>query len=541
MKAVTVIMLAAVLIPVFSIALADTTNTIPGSSNATLQEMKQKWSDTGYGDLSGTETYAMMKFKSEQIQEWHATRYSVNPLASEGTVGSENTTGSNSLLPLLSYIPKERDQANCGNCWVWGTTGAVELVLHKQAQISDRISIQYVNSNYHNGGKYPYSEDVFACNGGWPEYVADFYLYSGELGGKKILVPWKNENASYADVKGSEIGHTIIPPSSIKTTPNYPISNMTIQTVKTVNVSWIQAKENIKHQIDNGNAVIFCFFLPDEAAWNSYRRFWKYGDEQNDYFPMDQFVQTPFSDETGGGHAVVLTGYQDYGDHGYWEVLNSWGAPDNRPNGVFYIDMYMDYSAKYPNNIQAMYFETVDLKPTATPPDPVSMTLTLLPGWNLISTPKTLRPGNNTYSIFEQVDSAGHSMYTCDPGSGWKKAVPDAEFEPLQGVWVYANTTTMVQLFFDQDPLRSPKTRPLLQGWSTIGFSGATPVSANATLMSVQDQWNYLIPFDSTKQSYEETIIKGESGSHAPSYLMQPGQGYWLYMAGNGTLSGLTI
>jgi len=78
----------------------------------------------------------------------------------------------------------------------------------------------------------------------------------------------------------------------------------------------------------------------------------------------------------------------------------------------------------------------------------------------------------------------------------------------------------------------------LFQGWSTIGFSSTTPISANATLLSVQDQWNYLIPFDSKTQSYTDTIIKGESGAHSPSYMMQPGGGYWLYMAVNGTLSG---
>ncbi len=132
-------------------------------------------------------------------------------------------------------------------------------------------------------------------------------------------------------------------------------------------------------------------------------------------------------------------------------------------------------------------------------------------------------------------------MYTYDPVSGWVKIEPSDQWKPLQGAWIYANTTTTIPLVFHSDPIRSPPARTLHQGWSTIGYSGTTPVSANATLMSVQNQWNYLIPFDSTKQAYGETIIKGESGSHSPSYLMQPGQGYWLYMAENGTLSGITI
>lgn len=511
------------------------------SPDSNFSGLKQEWTGLGFENVPVTGTYITMKFTPDEISEWYHTRYQTNPAASEGLLQGEGSNGSKSLLRYLSYIPKEWDQAYCGNCWIWGTTGAMEVALSAQANVTDRLSIQYMNSNYHNGGKYPFSKSEFACDGGWPEYVADFYMYSGEFGGKRILVPWNNSNASYADVKGSEIGHTIVDPANIQTNPHYPVTSFTVQTVKTTNVSWKQAKENIKCQIDNNKAVIFAFMLPDSAAWDSFRRFWGYGDEKDDYFRMDQYTSRSY-DETngGGGHAVVLTGYQDYGDHGYWECLNSWGTTNSRPNGLFYIDMNMDYSAKYANEIQAMYFETVDLTGGQPSPDPSSMTLTLLPGWNLVSTPKTLKKENDTFAIFGGVDSAGHSLYTCDPVSGWKKAQPTDTFSPLTGIWIYANTTSTIQLQFDTDPIRSPPVRSLFQGWSTIGSSATTPISVHATLASVDSLWNYLIPFDSKAQRYGETIIKGESGAHSPSYLMQPGSGYWIYMAGNGTLSAVS-
>lgn len=36
---------------------------------------------------------------------------------------------SRSLLNHLSYMPAERDQGSCGNCWVWAGTGVLEVAL----------------------------------------------------------------------------------------------------------------------------------------------------------------------------------------------------------------------------------------------------------------------------------------------------------------------------------------------------------------------------------------------------------------------------
>jgi hypothetical protein len=45
-------------------------------------------------------------------------------------------------------------------------------------------------------------------------------------------------------------------------------------------------------------------------------------------------------------HYVIIVGYHDTGDPdtSYWVVLNSWGAPANRPDGTFRLKMYMNYN-----------------------------------------------------------------------------------------------------------------------------------------------------------------------------------------------------
>ncbi len=47
-----------------------------------------------------------------------------------------------------------------------------------------------------------------------------------------------------------------------------------------------------------------------------------------------------------GRHAVLCVGYHDEDpnpDNHYWLILNSWGAPSGRPNGLFRIRLYGDY------------------------------------------------------------------------------------------------------------------------------------------------------------------------------------------------------
>lgn len=172
-------------------------------------------------------------------------------------------------------------------------------------------------------------------------------------------------------------------------------------------------------------------------------------------------------------------------------------------------------------------------------PAPRPNVITLKEGWNFVSTPKRLSAGNNTAAIFDAVDTAGHSIFRYDASSGWHAMGPQDAVLPLDGIWIYSNDSIEVALDFDTYPVQLPPTKQLYAGWNAIGFSDTFPTSAKNTLLSVQDLWTTLIGFDAESQGYEVSIINGATDSHSEEREMVPGQGYWLYMRGNGALAAI--
>ena len=117
---------------------------------------------------SSSEPHAFMRPSSSQIKEWN-DQYRSEKSAVVTSSASVKTTGGEtamSLLEFLNYNPAERNQQMCGNCWVWTSTGAIEIAHAVQNNVFDRISIQYVNSKYNNGGNSPFNPANFACQSG---------------------------------------------------------------------------------------------------------------------------------------------------------------------------------------------------------------------------------------------------------------------------------------------------------------------------------------------------------------------------------------
>ena len=82
-------------------------------------------------------------------------------------------TESYSILDLLEYIPKERSQGRCGNCWAWPSTSVLAIALNVQKGIKDRLSVQFMNTcgEDYTSGMYK----IECCGGGTLEMLADFY------------------------------------------------------------------------------------------------------------------------------------------------------------------------------------------------------------------------------------------------------------------------------------------------------------------------------------------------------------------------------
>ncbi|MCJ7444713.1 MAG: SBBP repeat-containing protein, partial [Methanotrichaceae archaeon] len=268
-------------------------------------------------------------------------------------------TASFSLLSYLTYTPSERDQGNCGNCWVWAGTGCTEIDLAVQDGIQDRLSIQYTNSKY-NGG----SGSGYACCGGGPYEFVSFYNTEGKV------IPWSNSNAQWQDGPTGCVGSTTVPWTSISTNPNYQLTSIIATTIPTVGVGQPTAINNIKNVLMQNKPVHFAFWYPTSTAWNSFFSFWNTQPETAIWNPDIACGQ---SAGTGyGGHAVLCVGWDETTDpsNPCWIMVNSWGTgpSNNRPNGIFRVKMNMNYDCNYPGWTYAYRFYTFDID-WATPPN----------------------------------------------------------------------------------------------------------------------------------------------------------------------------
>jgi len=303
-------------------------------------------------DSTGSQPLTIMKPTPAQKAKWLAN-YKKAPRIPIDTSAKSRLltapTGSKNLLSLLEYTPIQRNQGYCGNCWAWAGTGVMEIALNVQKGIRDRLSVQYLNSNFESGAT--------ACCGGWLGDVADFYSSTG------ITIPWSNTGASYADTYPPGCG-SIIPASSIATDPHYNISSISEVVIPTQGLTESEAVANIKSVLDQDKAVWFAFFFPRGADWTFFRNFWNTEAESSiagSPNPFDTAVGKSW-DAGGGGHAVLCVGYYDDGvSNRYWLMVNSWGTTILRPNGLFKVPMYINYDAKASDGYPLYWWQTLNM------------------------------------------------------------------------------------------------------------------------------------------------------------------------------------
>ena len=327
--------------------------TLLGSSTSSLAATTPKT------DPSSPHKYAIMQPDQETLIRWQkehleAPKAKIDPEISRSLTEMEENQIDTSmdLLGHLDYIPSERNQGTCGNCWVWSATGISEIANSVQEGIFDRLSIQFLNSC---------SSD--ACCGGNLIMFSDWYNTQG------FMIPWDNANAAYADASLSCGEVSSVNCGSIGTTPRYNISSISDLTINTYS-GQATAIANIKNILHQNKGVWWSYLLPHNSAWEDFGSFWR-GDggesETTLWRNVDNYCGQTY-DSGGGGHAVLIVGYNDSDvdpDNHYWIVLNSWGTADGlRPNGLFRIPMYMNYDCTYsypPYTVDAFGFATLDI------------------------------------------------------------------------------------------------------------------------------------------------------------------------------------
>ena len=264
----------------------------------------------------------------------------------ELTLGQDKAPGSRfSLLDKIQYCPAERNQGKCGNCWVWAGMGVLETDLAAKRGIKDRLSIQYINSL------------SWGCDGG------TLSNFTGILNASKKVIPWSNANAQWSD-GGIWHNDSFVPLSSISTSYLYEIAYIVPQEVPTRDVGREQAISNIKNVLHQGKAVFFGFYLPTKDDVIAFKNFWK-NQSESEVFNLDLAGGKSWNDDEGVGHGVVCVGYDDTDpDNQYWIMLNSWGDRPKRQNGLFRVNMDMNYDCSYRyqlDSIPAFFWVTFDV------------------------------------------------------------------------------------------------------------------------------------------------------------------------------------
>lgn len=278
-----------------------------------------------------------------QMRAAHLRAKSNAPLAADGNPAPGNFPASISLLPLLPYVPAERDQGECGDCWAWAGTGALEIAHNVQSGVSNRLSVQLLNSCN------PY---VSCCGGGWLDNMAQFYTYEG------FAVPWSNSHGDWTSGNGA-CGTAC---GTIGTSPNYSISSISAATISTWDVSQAQAITNIKAALNQNKAVWFGFFMGSTTDWDNFDDFWESQPESaqwTNFNPGEAYT-------SGAGHAMLCVGYDDNDPAGpAWIMVNSWGTTSGRPDGTMEVSQNINYSGTYVYDsvpYQQLYFETLNVQ-----------------------------------------------------------------------------------------------------------------------------------------------------------------------------------
>jgi len=310
-------------------------------------------SSPAYVDAAPDAAYPVMKFTSEE----RALQNEILLAAPEAVVDEQiqkdlesyQQGNSFSLLSRIYYIPEERNQGHVGNCWVWAGTGVMEIALNVQLGITDRLSIQYLDSLY-NGG----SGDEWAGNGGYASSFADFYDE------QQMIISWDNINAYYQDYNSDD--SAAIDAGEIATNSGYLLESVDYAQIKTHGVGQQAAIMNIKNILNQDKGVFFSFYLANDNDWNQFYDFWN--EESEDFIWNYGFSDgEDWDDEEGAGHAVLCVGYDDSdpdpANH-YWIMLNSWGNNQGRPNGLFRVSMYYDYDVADSDGSYNTQWGTID-------------------------------------------------------------------------------------------------------------------------------------------------------------------------------------
>jgi len=282
-----------------------------------------------------------MHFTPEEKHLWMA-EHLLAPQLAAGKEAAKDFPSSLTLLARLPYVPSERDQGACGNCWQWAGTGIMEIAHDVQSGVHDRLSLQFINSC---------QTAIRCCDGGTLPAFANFYSAKG------YAIPWSNNNGQFVSADGS-CGSA--PCGSIATTPRYSLTRISTVAISTHGVGQAQAINNIKSVLNQNRGVFFAFYMATQTDWIQFDNFWN---SQSESALWSTFYCGQSLTSGGAAHGVLCVGYNDdNAGNRYWIMVNSWGTTSQRPNGIFRVSMDIDYDCADSTGDPNIEWSTLDLE-----------------------------------------------------------------------------------------------------------------------------------------------------------------------------------
>lgn len=204
---------------------------------------------------------------------------------------------------------------------------------------------------------------------------------------------------------------------------------------------------------------------------------------------------------------------------GQWDSASGYGMPN--ANNIDYVQKGTDNVSWYPVMTGSCFTPRSNEK---------AEKCVLYHGWNMLSIPYPLAPGNISARVFEGVNTAGHSIWRYRAGGRvWNAVRPYDELVQMDVVWVYSQDAADISLHFDHSGVNQTA-KQLHPGWNPVGVPGTQSITALDLLSPLTDAWTTVLVFDPKTQEFRPSIINGGTGTYSPSRLLYPSEGWWIYM-----------
>jgi len=200
----------------------------------------------------------------------------------------------------LGKVTDVKDQGQCGSCWTFSVTGAIESAYAVKNNVNATLLLSeqaIVDCSHNCSGVDGESVCNEGCNGGWPwAAVADVVNWGG--------LPTEDDYPYTAADGSCQIsGKTLSAKTTGYTCLSGPDQKGGPADEKTTMASVLMQTGPLSIAVDAG--FLFQFYL---------------GGILNPYFPSEE------CDPNSLDHAVLIVGWGVEGTTPYWIVKNSWGA-----------------------------------------------------------------------------------------------------------------------------------------------------------------------------------------------------------------------